>query len=58
MVRVQSGVSYSVQGHFTTVAQIVAATLNLPASKVEVRMNDMPLKPEKIWALLQAALNT
>ena len=55
---VQSGVSHNGQGHFTTFAQIVAATLNLPASKVEVRMNDMPLKPEKIWALLQAALNT
>ena len=40
---VQSGVSHNGQGHFTTFAQIAATTLNLPASKVEVRMNDTGL---------------
>ncbi|MFL5591113.1 MAG: xanthine dehydrogenase family protein molybdopterin-binding subunit, partial [Ktedonobacteraceae bacterium] len=40
---VQSGVSHNGQGHFTTCAQIAATTLNLPASKVEVRMNDTGL---------------
>src|SRR2546421_9843436 len=40
---VQSGVSHNGQGHFTTFAQIAATTLNLPASKVEVHMNDTAL---------------
>src|SRR5712691_3670183 len=40
---VQSGVSHNGQGHFTTLAQVAATTLNLPASKVEVRMNDTGL---------------
>ena len=40
---VQSGVSHNGQGHFTAFAQIAAATLNLPATKVEVRMNDSNL---------------
>ena len=40
---VQSGVSHNGQGHFTTLAQIAATTLNLPASKVEVCMNDTAL---------------
>jgi len=42
-VLVQSGVSHNGQGHFTAFAQIVATTLNLPAAKVEVRMNDSSL---------------
>src|SRR3989440_4744432 len=40
---VQSGVSHNGQGHFTIFAQIAATTLNLPASKVEVCMNDTGL---------------
>jgi carbon-monoxide dehydrogenase large subunit len=40
---VQSGVSHNGQGHFTAFAQIAAATLNLPAEKIEVRMNDSSL---------------
>lgn len=40
---VQSGVSHNGQGHLTAFAQIVAATLNMPASKVEVSMNDTSL---------------
>ncbi len=42
-VLVQSGVSHNGQGHFTALAQIAATTLHLPASKVEVRMNDTTL---------------
>ncbi len=42
-VLVQSGVSHNGQGHFTAFAQIAANALNLPASKVEVRMNDSTL---------------
>src|SRR5205085_4518018 len=40
---VESGVAHNGQGHFTAFAQIAATTLNLPASKVEVRMNDTGL---------------
>src|SRR2546421_11786008 len=40
---VQSGVSHNGQGHFTAFAQIAATALNLPATKVEVRMNDSDL---------------
>ncbi|HLX56597.1 MAG TPA: xanthine dehydrogenase family protein molybdopterin-binding subunit [Ktedonobacteraceae bacterium] len=40
---VQSGVAHNGQGHFTAFAQIVASTLHLPASKVEVSMNDSSL---------------
>jgi aerobic carbon-monoxide dehydrogenase large subunit len=42
-VLVQSGVSHNGQGHFTALAQIAAMSLNLPASHVEVRMNDSSL---------------
>jgi aerobic carbon-monoxide dehydrogenase large subunit len=42
-VFVQSGVSHNGQGHFTAFAHIAATALNLPASKVEVRMNDSEL---------------
>jgi aerobic carbon-monoxide dehydrogenase large subunit len=40
---VQSGVAHNGQGHFTAFAQIAAAALHLPASKVEVCMNDSTL---------------
>jgi carbon-monoxide dehydrogenase large subunit len=42
-VLVQSGVAHNGQGHFTAFAQLAATTLHLPASKVEVRMNDTAL---------------
>ena len=42
-VLVQSPVAHNGQGHFTAFAQIAATSLNLPASKVEVRMNDSDL---------------
>src|SRR6266571_688174 len=40
---VQSGVSHTGQGHFTAFAQVAATALDLPATKVEVRMNDSAL---------------
>ncbi len=42
-VLVQSGVAHNGQGHFTAFAQIVASALNIPASTIEVRMNDSNL---------------
>jgi len=42
-ILVQSGVSHNGQGHFTAFAQIAAMSLNLPATQVEVRMNDSSL---------------
>jgi aerobic carbon-monoxide dehydrogenase large subunit len=42
-ILVQSGVASNGQGHFTAFAQIVAATFHLPASKIEVQMNDTAL---------------
>jgi carbon-monoxide dehydrogenase large subunit len=42
-ILVQSGVATNGQGHFTTFAQIAATTFQLPASKIEVRMNDTDL---------------
>lgn len=42
-VLVQSGVASNGQGHFTAFAQIAARTFHLPASKIEVRMNDTAL---------------
>jgi len=40
---VQSGVAHNGQGHFTAFTQIAAATFHLPASRIEVRMNDTTL---------------
>jgi carbon-monoxide dehydrogenase large subunit len=40
---VQCGVATNGQGHFTALAQIVAQTFNVPASSVDVRMNDSAL---------------
>ncbi|GAC1521524.1 MAG: hypothetical protein NVS3B14_22890 [Ktedonobacteraceae bacterium] len=40
---VQVGVAHNGQGHFTALAQIAARILHLPATKVEVRMNDSTL---------------
>lgn len=40
---VQSGVATNGQGHFTAFAQMVAQTFNVPASSVDVRMNDSAL---------------
>jgi len=40
---VQSGVATNGQGHFTTFAQIVAQVFNVPATSVEVQMNDSAL---------------
>lgn len=40
---VQSGVATNGQGHFTAFAQIVATTFGLPATRVEVQMNDSAL---------------
>jgi carbon-monoxide dehydrogenase large subunit len=40
---VQSGVAHNGQGHFTAFAQIAASVLNMPASQIEVRMNDSTL---------------
>ncbi|HEY6540899.1 MAG TPA: xanthine dehydrogenase family protein molybdopterin-binding subunit, partial [Ktedonobacteraceae bacterium] len=40
---VQSGVAHNGQGHFTAFAQIAANVLNMPASQIEVRMNDSSL---------------
>jgi aerobic carbon-monoxide dehydrogenase large subunit len=42
-ILVQSGVAHNGQGHFTAFAQIAATTFHLPASKIEVRMNDTAL---------------
>ncbi len=42
-ILVQSGVAHNGQGHFTAFAQIAATTFKLPASKIEVRMNDTGL---------------
>jgi aerobic carbon-monoxide dehydrogenase large subunit len=42
-ILVQSGVSHNGQGHFTAFTQIAAHTLNVPDSRVEVRMNDAAL---------------
>jgi len=42
-ILVQSGVAHTGQGHFTAFAQIAATTFGLPASRVEVRMNDTDL---------------
>jgi len=42
-ILVQSGVAHNGQGHFTAFTQIAAATFHLPASRIEVRMNDTTL---------------
>ncbi len=42
-ILLQCGVAHNGQGHFTAFAQIVAGALNVPASKVEVQMNDSAL---------------
>jgi aerobic carbon-monoxide dehydrogenase large subunit len=42
-ILVQSGVASNGQGHFTAFSQIAATTFKLPASKIEVRMNDTAL---------------
>ena len=42
-VLIQSGVAHNGQGHFTAFAQIAASALNMPASSIEVRMNDSNL---------------
>ncbi len=42
-ILVLSGVATNGQGHFTAFAQIAAQTFHLPASKIEVRMNDTAL---------------
>ncbi len=42
-ILVLSGVASNGQGHFTTFAQLTAATFHLPGSKIEVRMNDTDL---------------
>ncbi len=42
-ILVQSGVSHNGQGHFTAFAQIAAEIFNLPATQVEVCMNDSSL---------------
>jgi carbon-monoxide dehydrogenase large subunit len=42
-ILVQSGVATNGQGHFTAFAQIAAETFHLPASKIEVQMNDTAL---------------
>jgi carbon-monoxide dehydrogenase large subunit len=42
-ILVQSGVAHTGQGHFTAFAQIAAEAFNLPASSIEVRMNDAAL---------------
>ena len=42
-ILVQSGVAHNGQGHFTAFAQIAAQTFRLPASRVEVYMNDTSL---------------
>lgn len=40
---VQSGVAHNGQGHFTAFAQIAASALNMPASSIEVQLNDSSL---------------
>jgi carbon-monoxide dehydrogenase large subunit len=42
-ILVQSGVATNGQGHFTTFAQIAAAVFSVPATRVEVQMNDSAL---------------
>ncbi len=42
-ILVQSGVSHTGQGHFTAFAQIAAASLHVPATQIEVLMNDSTL---------------
>jgi carbon-monoxide dehydrogenase large subunit len=42
-ILVMSGVSHTGQGHFTAFAQIAATVFHLPASQVQVRMNDSAL---------------
>ncbi len=40
---VQSAVAHNGQGHFTAFAQIAASALDLPASQIEVQLNDSSL---------------
>jgi carbon-monoxide dehydrogenase large subunit len=40
---VQSGVAHNGQGHFTAFAQIAAGALDMPASQIEVQLNDSSL---------------
>ena len=40
---VQSGVAHNGQGHFTAFAQIAANALDMPASQIEVQLNDSSL---------------
>ncbi len=42
-ILVQTGVAHTGQGHFTAFAQVAATTFGLPASRIEVRMNDTAL---------------
>ncbi len=42
-IHVQCAVAHNGQGHFTAFAQIVASALNVPATTVEVSMNDSDL---------------
>ncbi|MGH2493450.1 MAG: xanthine dehydrogenase family protein molybdopterin-binding subunit, partial [Ktedonobacteraceae bacterium] len=42
-ILVQSGVAHNGQGHFTAFAQIAANALNMPASRIEVCLNDSNL---------------
>ncbi|GAC1363343.1 MAG: molybdopterin-dependent oxidoreductase [Ktedonobacteraceae bacterium] len=42
-ILLQCGVAHNGQGHFTAFAQIVASAFHVPASQVEVRMNDSDL---------------
>lgn len=42
-ILLQCGIAHNGQGHFTAFAQIVATALNVPATQVEVRMNDSDL---------------
>jgi len=42
-ILLECGVAHNGQGHFTAFAQIVSTALNVPASSVEVRMNNSDL---------------
>ncbi len=42
-ILLQCGVAHNGQGHFTALAQIVSATLNMPAATIEVQMNNSDL---------------
>jgi aerobic carbon-monoxide dehydrogenase large subunit len=57
-ILVQSGVAANGQGYFTAFAQLAAATLHVPGSRVEVRMNDTALPAYSFGTFASRTLQT